>query len=269
MILKNKAALITGAGRGLGRAIACRFAQNGCHVIVTDVNAQAAAETANKINMEDGSAEAEWMDVSDQTSIIKVFQNQSKLDILVNNAAAFDSAPLEGVETEQFDKMIDVCLKSAFYCSKYAMPLLKHAGSGRIINISSINAYCVSPWESAYSAAKGGMLSLTRQLAVEYAPCGIRANSLSPGFILTDRTAPSLEDELELEMTKECYPGAKLGTEEDVAGVALFLASDDASFINGVDIPIDGGMSVQAIGAVIKPSLRKRWKSGLMRLLED
>ena len=260
-------ALITGAANGIGRSIATKFAEEGYFVFVTDIDINNGKLVEKSIIEKGGKAKFIHLDVLDEQAIKTVFSSIQRLDVLVNNAGVTHAGSVEGLQSSEWRTTIDLCLQSVFLCSKYALTSLRMTAHPSIINIASINAFSVSPGLPAYSAAKGGIISLTKQMAVEYSAQNIRVNAISPGFILTEQTKKDLEqDENELEMTVECYPLGRLGRPEDVAYAALFLASEKANFINGINLIVDGGMSNQSVGAVIKPSLRSRWKDGAIKL---
>lgn len=258
--------LITGGANGIGRGLSRAFAREGYSVYLADIDKPSGEQAASEIANEGGEAEFIPMNVGEELSIRDAMSKLSNLDVLINNAAVFPVGSLERLPVEDWDRTFQVGLRSAYLCTKYAISMLRRSGNGAVINISSINAFSMSPGLPAYAAAKGGLNALTRQLAVEYGQQRIRFNSISPGFILTEQTGGLISDPLELEMTLECYPVGRLGTVDDVAYAALFLASERAGFINGADLVVDGGMSAQSSGALIKPSLRRRYRSGTMRL---
>ncbi|AQS56960.1 SDR family NAD(P)-dependent oxidoreductase [Novibacillus thermophilus] len=265
--IEQKTVFITGAANGIGRSMAIQFAEEGYFVFIADIDVDNGKLVEQRVIDGGGSAKFIRLDVRDEQAIKKVFNTISHLDVLVNNAGMTYAKSVEDLPASEWNTIIDLCLQSVFLCSKYALPALKKSEHPSIINMASINAFCVSPGLPAYSAAKGGIISLTKQMAVEYGAQNIRVNAISPGFILTEQTERALkEHESEWEMTLECYPLGRLGKPEDIAYAALFLADDKAGFINGINLVVDGGMSVQAVGAVIKPGLRSRWKEGFFKL---
>lgn len=261
----SKTVFITGAAHGIGKELSLAFAKEGAKVIVTDIDTEAGKEVVNKIKDIGQDAEFYPLDVTSKDQIKEVLSSLDQLDILINNAGLAYSESLENLSEEKWDITQDLCLKSVYLCSKYALPLLRRSEVGNIINIASINASSFNPSLPAYSAAKGGVISLTGQLAIEYATQGIRVNAISPGLVITEEAKSQFEaDELELEMSVECYPVGRLGKSEDIAHAALFLASEKSGFINGVNLVVDGGMSLIAAGALLKPSLRRKWKDGIL-----
>ena len=255
MRFENKTVLITGAGNGIGRETALRFAREGARVISLDVDEAGNEETARQAREAGGRFEAVTGSVASAADVDRACAVAGPLDVLVNNAAAWaGDGWLDQVTEESWDHILDVTLKGVFLVTRAALKTMIPRRSGVIINISSVNALC-GIHLAAYSAAKGGVISLTRVLAIQYAKYGIRSNVICPGTILTehsrlyyDRHPGSEADLLAL------YPGGRFGEPADVAHCVLFLASDEARFINGSVLTVDGAMS--AIQRV--PSLLRR-----------
>ena len=252
MTLQGKVCVVTGAAAGIGRAIALRFAEAGATLVVADRDAAglAALDIAGEKVVADVSA-------SDAPArILAPAIARGGPDVLVNNAGVTTVRPLLDTEDADFDAAIAICLASTFRLAREAVRAMIAGGrGGAIVNMASVNAMMGQPCVSAYAAAKGGIHSLTRQLAVECGPHGIRVNALSPGLIVTEAFAAKLDPE-DIRLTVEAYPLGRLGKPQDVAEAALFLASDAAGFITGADLPVDGGLTAMAGAAVVSPRIR-------------
>jgi len=244
MRLKDKVALITGAARGIGQAIAMTFAKEGADIVVADVNLETAQKTASEIEGLGRKALALEMDVTSyekvEEGINKILDKMGKVDILVNNAGITKDNLLLRMSQAEWDAVINVNLKGTFNCIKaVSRPMVKQR-SGRIISIASIIGLIGNPGQANYAASKAGIIALTKTVAKELASRNINANAVAPGFIQTEMTA-KLPEEIKKKML-EAIPLAKLGTPQDVANLCLFLASDESSYITGQVITIDGGM---------------------------
>ena len=239
MRLKNKVAIITGAGSGIGRASAILFAREGAQVVCVDVDEPSVKETVDIINQEKEVASFIQADVSKseevQHMVEECRQGVKQVDILFNNAGYNVQQGFEATTEETWSQMIGVNLTGIFFCSKYVLPLIKIAGAGAIINHASIDAFLGNPRIAAYSAAKGGIIPLTHVMAYDLAQYNIRVNCLCTGGILTGMTAP-YQDVYHTRIV--VTPMARMGTPEEVAYAVLFLASDEASYITGS--PIQG-----------------------------
>jgi NAD(P)-dependent dehydrogenase (short-subunit alcohol dehydrogenase family) len=254
-MLKDKVAIITGGGGGVGRATALAFSREGCIIVAADVEMDKAQETINLITRERGKGLAIKVDVTDASSvkemIRKTIEEYARIDILFNNAG-IEGPIKELVDTsiEEWDKTIDVNLKGVFLCSKYAIPEMIKQGGGVIINTGSEAGIIGHPRYTAYCASKAGVINLTKAMAVELGRYNIRVNCICPGPIDT----PMLKREIEIlarirkqppeEVARSfemMSPLGRMAKPEEIAQVVVFLASDKASWINGAVIPIDGG----------------------------
>jgi len=258
--LQGKIAVVTGSASGIGRAIARRFAAEGAKVVVvTDRRVALGEETVELIQAAGGTASFVQADVAISQDVERIVKHAvatyGRLDILVNNAAwARLASPLDMTE-EVWDRTIDVCLKAVFLGARAAAPEMIKAGGGCIINISSVNAIGASPGACAYNAAKGGVDQLTRSLAIELGKYKIRVNAILPGHIATH--PEWYEDPLDLWGFTEACPIGRVGTPEDIAGAAVYLASDDASFTTGALLLVDGGMTAQVPEVLVAPMYRR------------
>lgn len=235
---------ITGAGHGIGAAIAQRLAAEGAHVFVTDIRSSAANATAESLRDQGFTADSSGCDVTDRESvdsaIARAAETLGSFDVLVNNAAACspDAALFEDEPDEVWASDIDVTLSGAFRCSRAALPHLATSGRGAIVNIGSVNGL-QDFGNHAYSAAKAGLVSLTRTLAGHAAPRGVRVNLVAPGTIRTPAWAGR---DAALDVIKDLYPLGRVGEPEDIAAAVAFLASADAAWITGTVLPVEGGL---------------------------
>ena len=240
--LQDKVAIITGAAKGIGFATAQRFAQEGAKVIIADINLDAVKAAAAQI----AGAEAYAMNVTDRASIQAVvdhiMQQHGRIDILVNNAGITQDARLVKMTEAQFDSVIDVNLKGVFNCTQLVVPHMLEAGSGAIVNASSVVGLYGNFGQTNYSATKFGVIGFTKTWARELGPKGIRVNAVCPGFIATEMVKAMPENILQ-DIERRCWLG-RLGTPEEMANVYLVLASDEASYINGVALEASGGISL-------------------------
>jgi 3-oxoacyl-[acyl-carrier protein] reductase len=240
--LKDKVAIITGAAKGIGFVTAQRFAAEGAKVIIADIKLDAVQAAATQVP----SAEAYVMNVTDRASIQavvdQVMQKYGCIDILINNAGITQDARLIKMTEAQFDAVIDVNLKGVFNCTQLVVPHMLDAGAGVIVNASSVVGLYGNFGQTNYSATKFGVIGFTKTWARELGPKGIRVNAICPGFIATEMVKAMPENILQ-DIERRCWLG-RLGTPEEMANVYLFLASDEASYVNGVALEASGGISL-------------------------
>jgi len=244
--LAGHVALVTGAAGDIGRAIAMRFVAEGARVVCTDIDLDGAQRTADAVSL-NGAAIALQCDVSDpasaQASVEATESTCGRLDVLINNAAAFcEFLPVDQLDEKQWRRELDVNLTGAFLMSKFAIPAMVRAGGGSIIHVASQMGHVGAPGRAAYGVTKAGLIHLARVMAIDHGPQKIRVNSLSPGAVLTNRvirrygSADAVRAQLE-----PLYPLRRIATPGEVAAAAAFLASEDASFVTGTDLLVDGG----------------------------
>lgn len=250
MRLKGKVAIVTGASSGIGRAIALLFAREGARVaVVANLNEAGASETAREIKSKGGRAFWILTDVSISSGVNQIVKRTleefERIDILVNNAGIggwqAGSRSLLETSEEAWDRVLAVNLKSVFLVSKHTVPEMIQQKGGVVINIASVFGMVGFAKVSAYGAAKSGIVQLTRSMAIDYGPLGIRVNAIAPGVIQTRMIEEHLKDPHYQKRMVEAVPLGRLGTPMDVAHGALFLASDEASYVHGHTLVIDGG----------------------------
>lgn len=242
--MNGHTAVVTGGGRGIGKAISIAFAKRGVNVVVVDVNEDIAKETASELQGYGIKSIAMKADVSNSSDVATIFENAvktfGKVEILVNNAGITKDALLLRMKEEDWDQVININLKGTFLCSKEAVRIMSKNRYGRIVNIASVVAFIGNPGQANYSASKAGMVGLTKTIAKEYASRGITVNAVAPGFITTAMTE-SLPENVKQEMLKS-IPMNRFGSVDDVANAVLFFASPESGYITGQVIHVNGGM---------------------------
>jgi NAD(P)-dependent dehydrogenase (short-subunit alcohol dehydrogenase family) len=250
--LDGKVALVTGGSKGIGRAIALRFAEAGADIALAArgrEDLEGAAEEVGKLGRRALPVPTDVADVGQVTALVKkTVQDLGTIDILVNNAGAAPfRAPVDEIKEEGFEKYFKVSFTSAFYCTKAAGPFLLEGGNGSVINVASVAGFTASPGLAYYASAKAALISFTRTVAHEWAPRGVRVNAIAPGWIETDMNDALRQDERWYEGVRRTIPMGRWGTAEEIAEVALFLASDAASYITGSVIVADGGQTISRL----------------------
>jgi NAD(P)-dependent dehydrogenase (short-subunit alcohol dehydrogenase family) len=254
--LARKVALITGAGSGIGRASAILFAQEGARVSVVDYAREAARETASEIKKAKGEAIFIRADVSRAADVTMMVERTvstfGRLDILYNNAGISPKpgARIADFREDEWDSIMDTNLKSAFLASKHAIPIMVRQGGGVILSTSSVNGIGAVPTSGAYCVSKAGLILLCKLIAVEYARNNIRANCVCPGMTSTGMTGGLSE------IPMDFIPEGRMADPQEIARAALFLASEDASYVNGTCFVVDGGWSAQLVGPVKEDRLK-------------
>lgn len=246
MRFDGRVALVTGGGSGIGRTIGTALASEGSQVVIVDRENELADRVAGEIQADGGTAIAITCDVADGAAIEAAVETARRMlgpvDLLVNNASEGKGDGVLEIDEVTWDRDLAVALRGAFLCAKAVLPAMIERHTGVILNISSVNGLTALGQE-AYSAAKAGMISLTRSLAVRYGPDGIRANAIAPATIRTPAWRSRLEQDPSIfERLAAWYPLRRIGEPEDVANAALFLASDDAAWISGIVLIVDGGL---------------------------
>jgi len=240
--LKDKVAIITGAAKGIGFATAKRFAEEGAKVMIADISMEAVKTAAAQIP----NAEAFQVNVTDRASIQiavdQILEGHGRIDILINNAGITQDARLIKMTEAQFDAVIDVNLKGVFNCTQLVVPHMLEKGKGAVVNASSVVGIYGNFGQTNYSATKFGVIGFTKTWARELGAKGIRVNAVCPGFISTEMVK-AMPDNILQDIEKRSWLG-RLGTPEEMANVYLFLASDEASYVNGVALEASGGISL-------------------------
>lgn len=268
MRLAGKVAVVTGAGSGIGRAIALSFAREGARVVVGEISPEAGTSTVAHIEGEGGQALFVPTDVSDMRQIDGLFDRTleayGRVDVLVNNAYGSSTGTLGGdgdlleVDEETWDRVMGTTLKSVFWSTRRGVAEMVKTGGGSIVNMSSVNGIFAYGLVS-YSTAKGGIVALTRCASLQYAKQGIRMNVVCPGTVATGSTNPLFDQVPGLrEKMDALYPRGALGQPEEVASMALYLASDESSFVNGAVLVVDGGLTVGATEFSFVDEMRSR-----------
>ncbi len=244
--LKDRVSIITGGANGIGKATATRFAEEGSNIAVWDLQEEKGSELVKMLRDKGVMANFYNVNTADynvvQKAVDAVMSDFGRIDILVNNAGILRDATLAKMSEEQFDNVIAVNLKGVFNCTKAVAPFMVEAGYGRIIQASSIVAHYGNFGQTNYVASKAGIIGMTKVWAKELGRKGITVNAVAPGFIATEMTE-SIPEKI-INLMKEKIPSQRMGTVEEVANVYLFLASDEASYVNGAVINVDGGGTI-------------------------
>jgi len=251
MRIQNKVAIITGGGTGIGKETALLFAKEGAKVVITDINQASGNQTVKEIKeiggdalyiRHDVSKEEDWKQVADDT--IKTF---GKVDILFNNAGIYIIKPVAEIELEEWNRLMSINVTGVFLGMKHIMPLMAKQTKGSVINASSIAGLNGAPGHVLYGASKGAVRIMTKDAAMEYAPYGVRVNSIHPGYIDTGMAdyASEVTGNSKEKLGQDLFPLGRLGSVKDVANTVLFLASDESAFTTGSEFVIDGGATAR------------------------
>lgn len=244
MDMKGQVVMVTGGARGIGKAIAEKFASLGADLVIADVSLESAEETARELSGKGVKAKAVNLDVSKSSDVVRVFEevmkDMGRVDVLVNNAGITRDGLLLRMKEEDWDLVLGINLKGVFLCSKEAVKVMVKQRYGRIINIASVVAFMGNPGQANYSASKAGIIGLTKTTAREYANRGITVNAVAPGFISTAMT-DALSENVRQEMLKS-IPIGRFGTVDDVASAVVFFARPENGYVTGQTIHVNGGM---------------------------
>ncbi len=251
--LSGKVAIITGGAQGIGRATAMRLAAEGMKVVVADIAHEPGQETVATIQAGGGQAHFSHTDVGEHAQIRRLVEETAarwgRLDVVVNNAYWSIHASVEELEEEAWDRGMNVMLKAAYLFGKYAFPIMAAQGGGAMVNIASVHGMAAHPRYAVYAAAKAGLINLTRQMAIDAGPRGIRVNAICPGAIAVrpEMVPQSAES---LAQIRRLYALGRVGQPEEIASAVRFLVSNEASFITGHALVVDGGLTAQLQDAV-------------------
>lgn len=252
--LEGKVAIVTGGAQGIGGGIARTLAQAGAKVLIADVDMEMADRTAEDIRKNSGIVECAKIDVTSYVDLKKMIdvasEHWGRLDILVNNAYPAADGQQGGaleVTEERWEKDIKALVTSVYAASKYAIPEMLRNGSGSIVNISSVHGFLVARKALTYETGKAAVIAMSKQMAVDYGPNGIRVNAICPGHIVTERIMESVwkDNPSGLKFFEDQYPVRRTGVPEDIGNAVVFLCSEEASFITGHVMPVDGGLTIQ------------------------
>jgi len=251
--LQGKVAFVTGAGTGIGAATAIRFAQEGATVVICGRRKEPLDAVVAQIQAAGGRAEAVQADVSDEAvftaAIEAAAERHGRFDVMVNNAMAYSWGSIDATSTDAWHSNFRTSVDGTFWGTRTAMKLMKERG-GSVINVSSICGLLGTAWMAGYSAAKAAIINFSRAAAAEGAPCGIRVNVVIPAVVETPATAGMLSDEASRKNTEKLIPMGRVGQPEELANAILFLASDEASYVTGAALPVDGGRSAVLVTAL-------------------
>jgi NAD(P)-dependent dehydrogenase (short-subunit alcohol dehydrogenase family) len=271
MRLQDQVAIVAGAAwGGIGAATAYRFAQEGARLVVnTHTREDKLLETVARIGAIGGQAEPVMGDVAEEATwerlVNTALERYGKLTRLMYNPAQSFSRRVADYTREEWQRGLDVTLTGAWLAAKHTLPEMVRAGGGALVFVSTVNSLVTSSHCGLYATAKAGLNALVRSIALEYGREGIRANAIAPGLIVGERGAQRMADDpLEEAMNRDCYPIGRYGRPEDIANVALFLASDEAAFVTGALIVADGGLTLQNVEALVRPAFRLRWRDDVL-----
>lgn len=264
MRLEGKRAIVTGGASGIGEAIVRRFVAEGAAVVIADVDKEAGERLAHTLRPSVRFHRTDVTSVLDIASTVdRTVEELGGVDVVVNNAGWVKVDVAIKAEEADFDRMLATYLRAHFLMAKHALPPMIRAGGGSIVNMSSMQAYRAIPGRIGVQAAKGGICAMTRELALEYGPSGVRVNAVLPGLTMTEKAARDYAvyaTPEELELRRQCYPLRRFGTPDEVATAVLFLASDESAWITGIDLLVDGGISIQLAEALVFPPFRRLWQ---------
>ena len=264
MRLEGKRAIVTGGASGIGEAIVRRFVAEGASVVIADIQEKAGNSLASELGPRAVYRRVDVTSADEITAAVTATRAAfDGIDVVVNNAGWVKIDVAVEAEVSDFDRMLATYVRAHFLMAKHALPVMVEGGGGSIVNMSSMQAYRAIPGRLGVQAAKGGICAMTRELALEYGPAGVRVNAVLPGLTMTKKAtvdyAVSATPE-ELDLRRQCYPLRRFGRPEDIANAVLFLASDEASWITGIDLLVDGGISMQLAEAVMFPPFRRLWQ---------
>jgi NAD(P)-dependent dehydrogenase (short-subunit alcohol dehydrogenase family) len=259
MRLQDKVALITGAAQGIGKGTAKHFAAEGARVIIADIADVHAGDTVAEISAAGGEATFVHADVEREDDIRRMIavalERYGRLDVLMNNAFWSKDGSVVDLERADWDRTHNILVRATYLGCKYAVPHMVAAGGGAIVNIASVHGLLAGTGMAAYEAAKAAVINLSRQIAVDYGPAGIRCNTISPGWIVVEREANLAEDPVYYARAIRPIPLRRAGQPRDIAAAALFLASDEAAFVTGANLVVDGGLTCWLQDGVAKHAI--------------
>ncbi|QKW17782.1 SDR family oxidoreductase [Kitasatospora sp. NA04385] len=255
----RRTAVVTGAAGGIGSAVVRRLLSAGAHVVCADAD----PDRLSRLFGADPRVTPRSTDVTDEAAVAALMAEAAArggFDTLVNTVGLTRRGSLTAISMDEWDLTVDTCLRSAALCARAALPHLVAAGRASLTSVASIHQRVFGPRLPAYTAAKSGLVALTRQLAVDYGPLGVRCNVVSPGYIRSPRTGETPADD---EAMAAATPSVRLGRPDDVAAAVAFLAGDDAGFVNGTELVVDGGASLVFGASLVRPALRWQVPDGL------